>query len=137
MKKLSIVVIIVLSLVFALSSCDLWYGIFGDPIVGTWVLTAETIDGTVFTIGTGASDVSTTLIAAKEGTITGSGTFFGSPFTTTGTWTKSETTYALVTTGSIGGTSTSTSTLSSDGKTMTATITGSGITSGSMTMAKQ
>lgn len=137
MKRLLIVVIIALSLLFALSSCDFWYGIFGDPIVGTWVLTAETIDGTVFTIGTGASDVSTTLIAEKEGTVTGSGKFLGSPFTTTGTWTRSGTTYALVTTGSIGGTSTCTCTLSSDGKTMSGTITGSGITSGSMTMAKQ
>jgi hypothetical protein len=137
MKKLSIVVIIVLSLVFALSSCDLWYGIFGDPIVGTWVLTAETINGTVLTIGTGASNVSATMIIAKEGTLSGSGTFFGSSFTNSGTWTKSETTYTLNVTSTPGGTSTSTSTLSSDGKTMTATITGSGITSGSMTMAKQ
>lgn len=137
MKKLLRVVIIAFSLLFALSACDLWYGLFGDPIVGTWVLTAETINGTVFTIGTGVSDVSATLIAEKEGTLTGSGTFAGSPYTTTGTWTRSGTTYTLVSTSSPGGTSTSTCTLSSDGKTMSGTITGSGITSGSLTMAKQ
>jgi hypothetical protein len=137
MKRLLIVLIIALSLLFTLSSCDFWYGMFGDPIVGTWVLTAETINGTVLTIGIGASDVSATMIAEKEGTITGSGTFFGSPFTNAGTWARSGTTYTLVITSSPGGTSTSTCTLSSDGKTMSGTITGSGVTSGSMTMAKQ
>jgi hypothetical protein len=136
-KRLSLpVTILVVFIVSALSSCDLWYGIFGDPIVGTWVLTAETINGTVYTIGTGASEVSCTMTFAKEGTITGGGAMTGAAFTNTGTWTRDGTTYSLVITSSPGGTVTSTCTLSSDGKTMTGTIAGSGIT-GSMTLSKQ
>ena len=143
MKRLRMAVIIVLSLVFALSSCDLWYGIFGDPIVGTWVLTAETVNGTAFTIGTGATDMSMTLDIAKDGTITGGGAFGPSPFTTTGTWTRSGTTYTLIATSTSGGSGTYTGTatytgpVSSDGKTFTGSVSGAGITSGSATLAKQ
>jgi hypothetical protein len=137
MKRLLALAIIALFLVFALSSCDLWYGIFGDPIVGTWVLTAETIDGSPITMGTGAGQASTIMIVAKDGTLSGNGTMNASPFTLTGTWTRADTTYTLVTTASPGGTSTATCTLSSDGASMTGTLTGTGFTSGSMAMEKQ
>jgi hypothetical protein len=136
-KRLSLpLMILVIFVVLAVSSCDLWYGIFGDPVVGTWKLTAETINGTVYTIGPGASEVSCTLTIAEEGTITGGGSMMGTAFTNTGTWTRDGTTYTLVIISSPGGTVTSTCTLSSDATTMTGTVDGSGIT-GSMSLAKQ
>lgn len=140
MKKLLTFLIVALSLACVLSSCDLWYGIFGDPIVGTWAMTAETIDGNVLTVGTGPGQVSMTMIVAKGGTITGSGTMNVNPLTITGTWTRSNTTYTLVVTDVGGGTSTTTGTLSSDGRTMNGTIAGgagSNFTAGTVTMARQ
>jgi hypothetical protein len=137
MKKRLSLVFLALLVVFAFFSCDLWYAIFGDPIVGTWKVTAETINGTAIPIGSSGVDVTMTI--ANDKSIAMSGTVMGAPATGTGTWSRSDITYTLLFPGmgTGGSTFTETGTLSSDNKTLTLTISATGITSGSVTCTRQ
>jgi hypothetical protein len=98
----------------SLSSCDLWYAIAGDPIVGTWTVISDITNGTQSSIGTGVGQYSSTQTYSKDGTITGRGTQDGQPFTGTGTWSRSGTTYTMDVTYSGGLTASATGSLNGD-----------------------
>lgn len=138
MKKKLAFIVLALLVVFAFSSCDLWYAVFGDPIIGTWKLTAGTVNGTAFTIGPSGYDMTMTI--AKDNTLTISAIVSGTPYTETGTWSRSDTTYTLLVpsqpTGGV--TITATGTLSSDNKTLNLTLVpGPLVTSVSETWTRQ
>ncbi len=128
MKRRFLLIVLALLLVFGLSSCDLWYAIFGDPIVGTWALTAGSDANGAWSIGTGPNQYSVTMtIAQANHAITGSATVYGYSQTATGTWSKSGSIYTLsvtyVTSGAGSGSATMVGTLSSDNKTLSLTVT--------------
>jgi hypothetical protein len=119
-KRALPLIILAVFIVSIVSSCDLWNSIFGDPLVGTWAITAESVGGVPFTIGTGPTDMSGTFVIKSDNTLTLSGTAWGGAYTGTGTWSKSGATYTIVVTSvASGGSNTTTvsGTLSSDNKT--------------------
>jgi hypothetical protein len=130
-RTMSLLVLVVL-VVFGLLSCDLVYGIFGDPIVGTWVETAATLGGTPQTVD--ANNFGS-WVFTKDFNMTLSGKSGGTPYSGTGTWSRDGTTYSIVTPGP----TTLTGVLSDWNKTLTAT--GSGPGTGNMevvvTLSKQ
>jgi hypothetical protein len=124
MKKKMAFIVLALLMVFTFSSCDFWYGIFGDPFVGTWKITAETFNGTPMTIGPSGLDVTVTV--KKDNTLDISAAQSGgAPVAMSGTWSRSGTTYTVLTPSQPSGgvTITFTGTLSSDNKTIDFTIT--------------
>ena len=94
-RAMSLLALVVL-VVFGLFSCDLVYGLFGDPIVGTWVETAATLGGTPQTVDAKNSG---SLVFTKDLNLTVSGKSGGTPYSGTGTWSRDGTTYSIVTPG--------------------------------------
>jgi hypothetical protein len=98
---------------------------FVDPFVGTWVITAETVDGTPMSIGPDSGQVSGTFVIASDYTLTISGNGMGTPFSGTGTWSKSGSDYTLISNVPFPG-ATQTSTITGYLSTDEETFTGSG-----------
>jgi hypothetical protein len=121
-RTMSILILVVL-VGLGFSSCDLWYGIFGDPIVGTWVSTASTLGGIPQPVD---ADNSGTWVISKDNTMTMSGKSGGTPYSGTGTWSRDGTTYSFVTPGP-----TTVSGILSDGN-RTLAVSGSGPGTGNM-----
>jgi hypothetical protein len=126
-RALSILIIAVCT-VSVLSSCDWLNSLFGepsaDPFVGTWDITEESVDGTPLPIGTGPSDWNGTFMIKSDNTLTGEGSGGGTPYTGTGTWSKSGSDYIMVVTYTGNPTPvTITGSLSSDAKTYTGSST--------------
>lgn len=124
MKNRKALVLAVVVLAMVLAGCDFFSSLFQDPIVGTWNATAITFNGMPITV-----DASTyfTMTVKGDDTWSGSGKGGGTESTMSGTWSKSDSTYSFsVTTISMSGASITSwvATLSSDHKTMTATVTG-------------
>ena len=128
--------IFILSAVFLVSGCDLWNSIFGDPIVGTWTVTAVAVNGTPASIGTGSSQNSGTYTIKADNTLSLAGTSFGSAVTGSGTWSRNDASYTL--TYSVSATSGSATesligTLSADKKTFSGAGDGTATPGGSYT----
>jgi hypothetical protein len=101
----------------ALAGCSL-LGLGNDAIVGTWNLTSVTVTG-YGTVTAAQAGLSWTIVAKSDKTISMSMTETASGVTqsTTGTWSKSGSTYSLTAQGS-----TQTATIS--GSTLTVTLSG-------------
>ena len=93
MKKLRpfSLMILVVCATLTLSSCDWLAGLF-EPFIGTWELTAETVDGTPLNIPASAS---MTMVVNSDNTLTASGDAMGSAVSVTGTWARSGSSYIL------------------------------------------
>jgi hypothetical protein len=124
MKNRKALVLAVIVPAMLLAGCDFFSSLFQDPIVGTWNATAITYNGTPITLD--ASTYYTSTIN-NDDTWSGSGKGGGTESAASGTWSKSDGTYSFsVTTISMSGASVTSwiATLSSDHKTMYATVTG-------------
>jgi len=67
-----------------------------DALVGTWVITEETFNGTALPIGSGPMDWNGTFVMLADLSLTLSGSGGGTPYGGTGTWSRNGPDYTLV-----------------------------------------